>query len=183
MLNSKEIAKYFIAISDPQSGDEMTNLRLQKLLYFAQGCFLAKYHKPLFDEKIKSWKDGPVVPQVYHEYKNNGSNIISPMIDFDIDNLDEDVRDMLDIVYYNFINYSAWRLREITHSHDIVNEAYQNKLNSGSDEIDVKKMEDFFLENFKEFIDGSEEDEDKFLGEMALKRYNDPNMRYVKVEC
>ncbi|WP_303996262.1 Panacea domain-containing protein [Desulfovibrio piger] len=49
-----------------------TQMKLQKLLYFAHGWFLALYGKPLLDETFQAWKYGPVVPSVYHEFKDYG---------------------------------------------------------------------------------------------------------------
>ena len=76
MANLQDVAKFFIGLANDQAvsnqGDLMTNLRLQKLLYFAQGWYLARYGKPLFQEEIEAWPYGPVVPEVYNAYKQNG---------------------------------------------------------------------------------------------------------------
>jgi uncharacterized phage-associated protein len=50
-------------------GDPITNLKLQKLLYYAQGWILALADRPLFDDRIEAWPHGPVVPPVYGEFK------------------------------------------------------------------------------------------------------------------
>ncbi len=56
----------------------VSNLKLQKLLYFIQAYFLTnkKDNTPCFDEKIEAWDFGPVVPEAYHEYKQYGSGDI-----------------------------------------------------------------------------------------------------------
>lgn len=76
MAKVQDVAKFFIGLANDQAdqnqGDLMTNLRLQKLLYFAQGWYLARYGKPLFPEEIEAWTYGPVVPEVYQTYKPNG---------------------------------------------------------------------------------------------------------------
>lgn len=49
---------------------EITNLKLQKLLYFAQGHYMQEHDgKPLFEDDFQAWAHGPVVPNVYDEYK------------------------------------------------------------------------------------------------------------------
>ena len=48
----------------------VTNLALNKLLYFAQGHFLAQTGEALFDNDIEAWQWGPVVPVVYHSFKS-----------------------------------------------------------------------------------------------------------------
>ena len=50
--------------------DDLTNMKLNKLLYFAQGYYLKKYGRPLFDNAIEAWEHGPVVPEVYSAYKS-----------------------------------------------------------------------------------------------------------------
>lgn len=80
MTSAKDVAKLFIELgtiqADSDSGDGMTNLRLNKLLYFAQGYCLAKYGTPLFMDEIEAWDFGPVVPSVYHQYKGFRKNVI-----------------------------------------------------------------------------------------------------------
>jgi uncharacterized phage-associated protein len=49
---ARNVAEYFISIVDLDSQDFLTNLKIQKLLYYAQGFSLALRHAPLFEEKI-----------------------------------------------------------------------------------------------------------------------------------
>ena len=49
-ITANLIAKYILCLSDPKVGDVISNLKLQKLLYYAQGFHLAIYGKPLFIE-------------------------------------------------------------------------------------------------------------------------------------
>ena len=116
MLTCKNAAKYFLALADDEdAGELISNMKLQKLLYYAQGFYLAKYGKPLFDAKIEAWSLGPVVPEVYHEYKSYGSDAIklSEKLDFSV--YDEDAREMLDEVYAVYGQFSAWKLSQMTH--------------------------------------------------------------------
>ena len=81
MAKLNDVANFFIAIAgdmaDAGLGDAMTNLRLQKILYYAQGWSLARNGKPLFDEPIEAWQYGPVVPAAYEWYKNSGRGVLS----------------------------------------------------------------------------------------------------------
>jgi len=58
--------------------DDLTNLKLQKLLYFAYGVHLSLFNKKLFSDEIQAWKLGPVVPSVYKEFKDHGKNPLGP---------------------------------------------------------------------------------------------------------
>lgn len=115
MISAKIVAEYLLSLSDPEEGDLVSHLKLQKLLYYAQGFNLAVFGKPLFDESILAWGHGPVVESVYQEYREHGSNPIPVPEDVDFDALPEDQRDLLDEVYSVCGQYSAWRLREMTH--------------------------------------------------------------------
>ncbi|MDR1039734.1 MAG: DUF4065 domain-containing protein [Deltaproteobacteria bacterium] len=53
---------------------ELTHLKLQKLLYFAQGWYLAYHNAPLFEDPIEAWKYGPVVRSVYYALNDRRKN-------------------------------------------------------------------------------------------------------------
>ena len=67
-MTASDVARYMLAFSRDH-GDPISNLKLQKLLYYAQGWHLAFTDEPLFRERIEAWVHGPVVPPVYGEYK------------------------------------------------------------------------------------------------------------------
>ncbi|MBC6418725.1 MAG: SocA family protein [Prochloron sp. SP5CPC1] len=115
MYNALDIARYFITLASPEEEDLITNLKLQKLLYYAQGFYLALYDKPLFGEQIEAWQYGPVVPEVYHIYKQYKSNPLSQPDDFDIDKYDTDTQELLDEVYEVYGQYTAPMLMRFTH--------------------------------------------------------------------
>ena len=81
MADVQDVARFFIDLAKRQNdldrGDLMTNLRLQKLLYFAQGWHLARFGRPLFDASIEAWPYGPAVPEAYRAYKEYGREGIS----------------------------------------------------------------------------------------------------------
>jgi uncharacterized phage-associated protein len=115
VVSALEVAKYFLTLQDEEEGDTISNLKLQKLLYYAQGYHLALFDEPLFPEKIEHWTHGPVVPVVYHEYKVYGNGALPPPEDFDAESIDDRTRDFLDEIYRLFGQYSAWKLSKMTH--------------------------------------------------------------------
>jgi uncharacterized phage-associated protein len=114
-VTAHEIAKYFVSLVDEEAGDSISNLKLQKLLYYAQGFHLAFFDEPLFQEAIKAWAHGPVVPQVYHEYKECGSGSI-PVQPVDLDKYPKQTREILDEVYSVYGQFTASKLRDLSHS-------------------------------------------------------------------
>ena len=77
--NVLDIAKKLLfRAKNNENGDFMSNMKLQKMLYYQQGFHLAYYGTPLFDEEIEAWMYGPVVPCVYEHFKNYGRQGIDP---------------------------------------------------------------------------------------------------------
>lgn len=104
---------------EKQFGDaeNVTNLKLQKLLYYVQGIYLGMYGTPIFEEQIEAWTHGPVVPEIYREYKCFGSNgIVDPNPPFCTFVKEEE--DIMEWVYNEFGQYTAWKLRDMTHQED-----------------------------------------------------------------
>jgi uncharacterized phage-associated protein len=61
-----------------EHGDLITNLRLQKLLYYCQGFYLAEHGEPLFEDRIEAWIYGPAVPAVYERFRPVAHRAIDP---------------------------------------------------------------------------------------------------------
>lgn len=134
--NASDIAKWFLvknkseSIEHEATGDNyevyegITHLKLQKLLYYAQGIYLALNDDMLFIDNIVAWEHGPVVKRVYEEYKHNGRNPINIKLTNEdeklINGIESDSRaiETLRLCYDNFAIYTAWQLREMTHQSD-----------------------------------------------------------------
>lgn len=135
----------------------ISNLKLQKILYFTQAYFLVKTEKPCFREKIRAWDFGPVVPEAYREYKQYGSGdipTISYVIDFDEDDIWNSIvrkykdnvlsgydKRMIEDVVDKFADYSATDLVTITHRQAPWKEAYKLGKNS---EITLNAIKEYF---------------------------------------
>ncbi|MHB8322947.1 MAG: Panacea domain-containing protein [Candidatus Dormibacteria bacterium] len=98
---------------DDERSELLTHLKLQKLLYYVQGFHLVLEGEPAFREDIVAWAHGPVVKAVYETYKGRGSSgILPPPIPPDLPERTSLLIDQVSDVYGQF---SAWRLREMTH--------------------------------------------------------------------
>jgi uncharacterized phage-associated protein len=98
-------------------GENITNLKLQKLLYYSQAWYLANYDKPLFDDPIEAWVHGPVVPSVFQEYKVNRWSPIG--IDYPACLhgrwLPNHLRQHLDNILSAYGNLQGWDLERLSH--------------------------------------------------------------------
>jgi len=146
-----QVANYFLKCQDEEAGDLMSNLKLQKLVYYAQGFHLAITDTPLFQEPIEAWEHGPVCPALYQKYKQYKAGAIP--IPYDEETWEiftEKTREVLAMVYGYYGQFSAWKLRDITHD-DI---PWQNARKiKNTTVISHKDMLDYFktqLENEEE---------------------------------
>jgi len=116
MANLNDVANCFLKLDEANEGDGISNLKLQKLVYYAQGFYIAIHDKALFnDAHIEAWTHGPVSPPLYHQYKEFGSNPIPAPLNFDESTLKEDELDIIKEVFEVFGQFSAWKLRNMTH--------------------------------------------------------------------
>ncbi|HVG17233.1 MAG TPA: type II toxin-antitoxin system antitoxin SocA domain-containing protein [Chitinophagaceae bacterium] len=67
---------YAFTIKGIEEGKFVTQMKLQKMVFFAHGYHLAKYGSPLINETFEAWRFGPVVPDIYQSYKLYGSDMI-----------------------------------------------------------------------------------------------------------
>lgn len=143
---ASQVAKWFLAhnriTADEEGGEYISNLKLQKLLYYAQGCFLAVTDQPLFGDAIVAWQHGPVVESVYHQYKKNGAEGIFFDEDFNFSDFTDDENDLLTEVYNVFGQYSAWKLRNMTHNEAPWLETAQNEV------IPIEKIREYFKREY-----------------------------------
>ena len=111
----ERIAKYIIKYSS-ENLKYVSNLRLQKILYFVQAEFLVSKNEPCFREDIYAWQYGPVVPSVYNKYRIFGSMSI-PAEETDLDSykiLDDD-KFIINEVVDECNKYSTTYLVQLTH--------------------------------------------------------------------
>ena len=114
-VNANEVADYLLHFSSG-CGDSLTNLKLQKLLYYAQGWHLALIDEPLFDEPIQAWVHGPAVRAVYNRFKGYGNNSIPcPSVE---PALPDEVKAHLKDVLNAYGHLSAWQLERLTHEEE-----------------------------------------------------------------
>lgn len=111
----RDIANYFID-EHKKTGNLVTNMQLQKLLYFANGIYLYYQKVPLIKERFKAWKYGPVIPELYDELKYAGNSCIEKtIINQNSNDLQNEVRILLESVDETFGKMDGWSLSEISH--------------------------------------------------------------------
>jgi len=144
-MNAQDVANYFLFMAGHDEEDLISNLKLQKLLYYAQGFNLALLDTPLFDNQIEKWTHGPVVPDVYHQYKSFGNNPIDCPDEFSNEAFSPETLGLLEEVWSVFGQYTASALRNISHqeipwknadergviSHESMKEFFKSRIENG----------------------------------------------------
>lgn len=156
-----DIARYIINKCN-EKGIIISNLKLQKLLYFVQGYMLALTGNRCFPEKIEAWDCGPVCPNAYHEFKRYGAMNIPPIkeylevsfdsqdniswdkVQYDPYMIDSDTRKIIDAIIDNFAHLSATRLVDITHNQLPWHETYYSHPSERNAVIDEQLIKKYF---------------------------------------
>ena len=132
---ANDVAEFFINLSltnkiDDDVNEGITNLKLQKMLYFSQAAHLVLHNEELFKEDIQAWKWGPVVVSVYHKYKTF-KNMPLPLPKDFVDKIgDEETIHFLNGIWEMLNKYSASELMNITHSHAPWKDAFEKGKNN-----------------------------------------------------
>jgi uncharacterized phage-associated protein len=108
-----EVAETIIDLSRKRFISDLTNLKLQKLLYYTQAWSLAIYDVPLFVEDIEAWIHGPVVPRVFGSFKEYRWNVIAKAVTPILEN---GVIFHVNAVLDSYGKFSATELERLTHS-------------------------------------------------------------------
>ena len=111
-MTASDVAKYFIS-SFQKKNKEISNLKLQKLLYYAQAWHLVFFDVPLFDDKIEAWVHGPVVRSVFQEYRKFGWKPVKTEDSGGITS--KKIKDHLDEVMRAYGEFDAVLLERQTH--------------------------------------------------------------------
>lgn len=107
-----------------EKGHSISPMKLQKLMYFVYKRYLKQNRRSLFDEYFQVWQYGPVLPSIYHEFKDYKARGITDYAysDFDenrnvfvISESSRDFHEALEFVWGKYRNYDGIELSELTH--------------------------------------------------------------------
>lgn len=118
MSTALDVARYFIHLASPaedEDADRLCPMRLQKLLYYAQGLHLAAAGVPLFADRIEAWQYGPVVRSLYPQFKPYSKGVIPPAEGCEPAGLSPRDRAFVRSVWDQYKGYSATALSRMTH--------------------------------------------------------------------
>ncbi|RVU29958.1 Panacea domain-containing protein [Neptunomonas marina] len=128
-----------------QENNPISNMKLQKLVYFAYGWYYAIKEERLFEEPIQAWKYGPVLPDLYHKFKLYFSNPI-PVNHFFVPDgqISEEHQELVDKIWEVYGRFTAGQLSDRTHMHDT---PWDRAYHQGLSNVQIK--DDDIKEHFK----------------------------------
>lgn len=143
MYDAMDVSEYVLWHCENELNKPITNLQLQKFLYYIQGANIVINGKPLFDNKIMAWKYGPVIPDVYYWFNNNISNQIRGI--HNKTDFKSEEKAVIDKVIEILIDINPWRVVDLVHEEKpwIMNKILAT-------EITVNEIRDWFCNNWEE---------------------------------
>lgn len=159
--NALDVAQYVINYAI-ERGKPVSNLKLQKILYYIQAAFLVEEDTPCYNEKILNWRHGPVVKEVYDNYREYVDKDIKDIqkgyhklifdkkevefkfeyIEFSSNNIKDTHKIIMKKVIDAYLDKDAWELVERTHQE----EPWKN-YSSRNSEISSESIKDYFNKN------------------------------------
>lgn len=118
MVSCFDVADYFIGLAK-DTGSFISNLKLQKLVYYAQAWHLALHEDLLFEDDFQAWVHGPVIPVLYQKYRPFGWQPILVDIKPGLSSqLPENIANFLGEVAEEYFACDAYELEQMTHVED-----------------------------------------------------------------
>ncbi len=107
-IRAIDVAAYIL-----RNQGSMPAMKLQKLVYYSLAWSLVWDDKPLFEETIEAWANGPVIRELYDAHR--GQYSVSRIPDGDPDLLDRDQCETVDAVLRFYGEKSSQWLSDLTH--------------------------------------------------------------------
>jgi uncharacterized phage-associated protein len=164
--DAKAIGNYFLDLAE-REGRPLDPIKLQKLVYFANGWNLALRDRPLLDEQIEAWSYGPVIPSLYQEFRRFGDEPIrarAMLVEFADDDdetgrvvypkIDDSpegksTKNLLDRIWQAYRGYTSIQLSNVTHEEgtpwERVWKEYEGQLPRSTD-IPPAYIKEYFLD-------------------------------------
>jgi len=115
-LETPKVRVFDVAAYILEKMGTMTTMKLQKLVYYSQAWSLVWDEKPLFEEKIEAWANGPVVRNLFDYHR--GMYDISEIPIGNLRLLDQEQQDTVDAVLEYYGDRPAQWLIDLSHMED-----------------------------------------------------------------
>ncbi len=169
MYTSKAVTNEFIAIEEKYEFQDLSPMKLQKLVYLAHGWYLANFDESLINEVIQAWRYGPVIPSLYYDLKHYGEECVTEKlhsVKFEdgkirrfvprVKSSDENAKAIIEKVWDVYGSFTPIQLSNLTHEQGtpwkIVTNAYPNIPS------DLEIPDDLIEQCFKKYLEHADND-------------------------
>ena len=121
MLTANQLSDWVLLVAMNRRIEDMTNLKLQKLLYYCQAWHLVFTDKELFDDRIEAWVHGPVIPSVFHRFRQYRWGTLPINEHADVPELSDasyPIKDHVESVLNAYAHLNGRELETLTHGED-----------------------------------------------------------------
>lgn len=109
MEDLMNVASYIFNRYNTEFHSKIDEMKLHKLLYFAQRESLIQNRKPLFDAVFYGWKFGPILKEIRFAYKENS------FYEMILESVIVRISAIMDKVFEEYVGKDAWSLSRLTH--------------------------------------------------------------------
>ncbi|WP_018249860.1 Panacea domain-containing protein [Orenia marismortui] len=151
-----DIADYFISFSNV-TNDLITNLKLQKLVYYAQAWHVTIFKNRLFEGDFQAWVHGPVLPSLYDDYKKfrwkpiERDDLDEKSLQQIRNKIGEEKTEFMEELIEEYFTLSAYELERLTHEEEPWRKARKGLSpdQPSSREIQIRWMKEYY-DKFRE---------------------------------
>lgn len=116
MYSSFDVSKKILELAS-YDGQQLSPMKLIKLVYIMHGWHLGIKGTPLINDSIQAWQYGPVIPELYHVIKRFGTESVDPnLIDlYSKKTLSAETSGFVESLWPSYKDMSAIELSALTH--------------------------------------------------------------------
>ncbi|MCQ9618813.1 MAG: DUF4065 domain containing protein [Candidatus Phytoplasma pruni] len=145
-INIFDVANYIIK----KNKSKVTNMKLQKLVYYTYAKYLVENDQPIFNESIEAWLHGPVFPNLYNEFKRyTYKPIFHGTKKGEEQHLTNDHRVLIDKIIELYGNKKATTLSNLTHKETPWRSTWDNNEDWSKNVIKDEIIKNYFMNNLK----------------------------------
>lgn len=141
MAHVNDVAQYIVK----SHNTEISTVKLQKLVYYAQAWNLVWEKKPLFHQRIEAWINGPVIPELFKQHRGHFT-VNKEMCIGNSYTLTDDEKETIDVVFRAYGHLNGQQLSDISHCERPWHKTYDAAHNgvSATKEISHTLIYDFY---------------------------------------
>ncbi|MGA0447934.1 MAG: Panacea domain-containing protein [Candidatus Phytoplasma pyri] len=150
-INIFDVANYIIA---NKKIPDLTNLKLQKLIFYIYAVYLVKTNQKtkMFHSNIEAWPYGPVFPELYFVLSKFHNVIIDKTLDIDFPKVINNLpKSCIEYILQKYGNLKAWQLASQIYDADFWSDVYVDNIAFVDNKITDNVIFEYYYDEFNDF--------------------------------